>query len=245
MPYADSAGFTSRSDAEKQFGRSRSSFIRDIEEAFTNSNEEFLQNFCVFLNDETKLVGTEATKSAVDNNRKKQPRWFIKTSLLETRYWEKKETDPEQGSTPSSKQEQKQPPERTTGKLEDVELQHQLEIAKERLHAKETTITRLEEDKQFLQAELSHRRGEIDRLREFISSVGDSAAKLKGGESDQGKKQNDTPTVAVDVEVVKPKSSAVKREQSASNNKNGTRSAAEKYVPTVYKAIKFFRKNDA
>lgn len=243
MPYADSNGYTSRSVAEKQFSRSKSSFIRDVDEAFSQNNEQFLENFCVFLNDGAKIVGMMATKEEIDKQRKKQPRWFIKTSFLESRYWEKSSSvDAKKGSAPHSSSETKSTSVETRNEAGDLELRHQLEIANEKLNGKDIAIEGLEADKKFLQDELSHRRGEIDRLRELVSSVGDSAAKLKTGESDT-EQQSDSPTVSANAEVVEVQPSTKKKQSTSTSDKK--RYGAEKYVPTVYKAIRFFRNSNA
>lgn len=81
-------GFLLRSDATKRYGRSKSSFIRDVDDAFSKSDSEFLGHIRVYLKDGTVVEGIDATKEKVSSLQKMQPWVYISTELLETRYWE-------------------------------------------------------------------------------------------------------------------------------------------------------------
>ena len=98
MPRREIPGFTPRSVAQKVYGRSKSSFIRDVDEAFAREDSEFSKHFCVLLNDGSTIDGADATKEAVFAVQSKQPRWFIETALLDTRYWDQGSITVEEGN---------------------------------------------------------------------------------------------------------------------------------------------------
>lgn len=220
MPYADSDDFISRPAAVKKYGRSKSSFIRDVEDAFEANDVPFLDHFKVFLNDGTVLDGQQATKAALQKVQEKQPRWMIEVSHLESRYWEEgtdgsdEELPP--NTTPASSPKRKSKPRQPTSTVPDdaASLQYQLELTNEKLIHREETITGLREDKKFLQTELENRRDDIKELQGFFSSVGDAAdstAKLKQGEASQPRPPDTAPASApfVDISPSKPLTSTV------------------------------------
>ena len=174
-------GFMSRAAAQRKYGRSKSSFIRDVDEAFSRGDTEFLSHFKVLLNNGQSLEGRQATKTALQQLQSKQPRWFIDTMFLESRYWDRGARESNQVSdAPSATQHKKKQRNKTT----DEQLQHELDLAQQQIDAQRQTIDALNQDKAFLQSELENRRGEIDKLRGFFESVGDaadSAARLKQG----------------------------------------------------------------
>ena len=99
-----SAGFIPRSEAEEKYGRSRSSFIRDINRGFATGDVEFLGNFYVFLNDGTRIEGSEATKDRLRTSGHLQPEWYVRESFVESRYWQKKSPrKPTRNTTTSTK----------------------------------------------------------------------------------------------------------------------------------------------
>ena len=184
MPYIEIPGFVSRATAERDYKRSKSSFIRDVDDAFTRDDVEFLSHFSVLLNDGDSIEGPKATKDAVQAVQAKQPRWYIETAFLDTRYWDQSEPSTKEGihSSKSVKRTIKQ----TVSEV--IELQHKLELAEQRNSTKDETIVRLEEHNTFLQEEMEFRRGELDKLRGFFESVGeaaDSTAKLRRGTPDE------------------------------------------------------------
>lgn len=223
MPYKDLPGFLARATAQKQFGRSKSSFIRDVDDAFDRGDTEFLENFRVLLNDGGEIAGPEATKKAVQAQQSKQPRWFVKLDLLETRYWDRDggdTVDADNGATAKK---------RSLSSAEiDVEVRHLEALLSER----DRLVERLERDKSFLQEELTNRRGEIDKLRGFFESIGDAAdstAKLREASRD---------TVAVaDGDTVQPPSQTSVRQQSDS------RSWLKRHTPNVRKIVDYFRQD--
>ena len=105
MPYAHIDGFMSRAVAQREFRRSKSSFIRDVDDAFERDDKEFLKHFRVLLNDRTSIDGPDATKEALLNAQARQPRWFIEKSFLETRYWE----PPEAGDSANARDPDNRP----------------------------------------------------------------------------------------------------------------------------------------
>lgn len=82
-------GYITRIEAQSIYDRSKTSFIRDVDQARERGDSDFLENFMVVLKDDTTLSGVEATKDALKSNDHLKPEWYIKESLLETRYWHK------------------------------------------------------------------------------------------------------------------------------------------------------------
>ncbi len=221
MPRKKLPGFTDRPSAQRQFGRSKSSFIRDVDEAFARSDTEFLSHFRVLLNDGIVIEGPDATKDAIQQLQSKQPRWHIETAFLETRYWDNSNESEQGGMAAKSRRE----PKRSVADIADVsKLQHELELANQKLQSHEQTINALTQDKSFLQEELQNRRGGIDKLRGFFESVGDAAdstAKLKQGSDSV------TPD-ATTRHVVE-----------ANEHEN----VIQRHLPTIKRAFNYFRRN--
>lgn len=220
MPRRELPGFTPRSVAQKTYGRSKSSFIRDVDDAFVRDDSEFLKHFRVLLNDGSIIEGADATKEAVFAVQSKQPRWYIARTLLETRYWDDGSGAVEEGSeaAESSKRSGQ------TRDLDTVGLKHRLALAEQQLTTQGETISILRDDKVFLQTELENRRGEIEKLQGFFASVGeaaDSAAKLQSGRVDSA----DTVDSTVSRNGTSDRSSTV----------------VQRYLPTFHKAVAYFR----
>lgn len=220
MPYKDLPGFLARASAQKQFGRSKSSFIRDVDDAFERGDTEFLENFRVLLNDGSEILGPDAKKEAVLAKQSKQPRWYVKLDLLETRYWDRDggdNADTESGTT-------------SKRSADAAELTTEIRLFEQKLADRDGTIARLEQDKAFLQDELTNRRGEIDKLRGFFESIGDAAestAKLR--EASRG-----TPEF-VEADTVQQPSQTSVRPESVS------RSWLERHTPSMRKIVNYFR----
>lgn len=87
MPYGVPNGFISRADAQRPYQRSKSSFIRDVDDALQRDDSKLLRHFCILLNDGGEIAGVDATKEAVQAVQSKQPRWYVSIDLLETRSW--------------------------------------------------------------------------------------------------------------------------------------------------------------
>lgn len=79
--------FITRIEAQAKYNRSKTSFIRDVDQARERGDHEFLNNFKVVMKDGTSKTGVEATKKALKDNDHLKPEWYINESLLETRYW--------------------------------------------------------------------------------------------------------------------------------------------------------------
>tara|TARA_R110002049_G_scaffold4601_5_gene32491 strand:+ start:683332 stop:684000 length:669 start_codon:yes stop_codon:yes gene_type:complete len=219
MPRHEIPGFTPRSVAQKTYSRSKSSFIRDVDDAFEREDAEFLSHFRVMLNDGTVIEGIEATKEKVLAVQSKQPRWHVATAFLDTRYWDG-------GSAAQSDKHrvQEQAIDKTTNYEELIGMKHELSLATQRIDTQSETINRLEGDKTFLQTELENRRGEIEKLQGFFASVGeaaDSAAKLAAGREEQ------VDTVAATVS------------RNAATDARGT--VMERYLPTFQQFISKIR----
>ena len=226
MPHPQIPGYTLRSDAQRTYGRAKSSFIRDVEAAFTRHDDEFLNHFRVGLNDGSIIEGPEATKEAIRELQSKQPRWYIETTFLESRYWDiSGSSHPE---SPSRGKHRGPGQSKLEGVSETAQLRHELILAEQKIEAQQETIARQENEKQFLRDELSNRRGEVDRSRELFESVGgaaQSAARLKGGSSPE---DESSP-----VEVQPVSSQATSHTQ--------PQSQFARHLPTLHKVLGHFR----
>jgi hypothetical protein len=216
MPRREIPGFMPRSVAQKVYGRSKSSFIRDVDDAIARDDSEFLKHFRVLLNDDSIIEGADATKEAVFAVQSKQPRWYIETALLDTRYWDQGSGTVQEGSVgaESSKRSDQ------TSDPDVVGLKHRLALAEQQIATQGETISSLRDDKAFYQTELENRRGEIEKLQGFFASVGeaaDSAAKLRSGRGDS--------TDTVDSTV------------SRNGSTDGRRTLLQRYLPTIHKAF--------
>jgi len=83
----DLKGFITRIEAQSKYDRSKTSFIRDVDQARARGDADFLNDFMVVMKDDTNMSGVEATKQALKNNDHLKPEWYIRESLLEKRYW--------------------------------------------------------------------------------------------------------------------------------------------------------------
>ncbi len=81
------SGFIPRIEAQEKYERSKSSFIRDVDQARERGDKQFLKNFIVVLKDDTVIQGQEATKKVLKSNDHLKPEWYIKQKFLDTRYW--------------------------------------------------------------------------------------------------------------------------------------------------------------
>ncbi|QDT64085.1 hypothetical protein [Calycomorphotria hydatis] len=217
-----------RSDAQRIYGRAKSSFIRDVEAAFTRHDDDFLSHFRVGLNDGSIIEGPEATKEAIRVLQSKQPRWYIETTFLESRYWDTSDSSHTESASQSRGKHRGPGQSKLEGVSETTQLRHELVLAEQKIEAQQDTIARQENEKQFLRDELSNRRGEVDRLRELFESVGgaaQSAARLKGGNS----AEQETPPVEV-----QPISS-----QASSHTQ--PQSPFAQHLPTLHKVLGHFR----
>lgn len=218
MPHREIPGFTPRSVAQKLYGRSKSSFIRDVDEASARDDSDFLKHFRVQLNDGSIIEGADATKEAVFAVQSKQPRWYIETALLDSRYWDHGSGSEEEGSGEEA-------PSVFSGRAGDTDasgLKLKLALAEQRITAQGETIDSLREDKVFLKTELENRRGELEKLQGFFASVGeaaDSAAKLRSGHDDS--LRSVAPTV------------------SRNGSSDGQETVLQRYMPTFHKAFTF------
>lgn len=155
MPTLDVPDFTLRKNAEKQYGRSKSSFIRDVDEALKRSDTDFLHHFRVYLNDGTHVEGPLATKEKIQSLSAKQPRWYIETAFLETRYWNaaKSENDSASPAKFTKKSGGGETSKQSTSSSGD-ELQESLE---RRLHDKDQEI-------QFLREQIKDQNEQLSNL---------------------------------------------------------------------------------
>jgi hypothetical protein len=85
----DLEGFITRIEAQAKYERSKTSFIRDVDQARERGDTDFLRNFMVLMKDDTSMTGVDATKQALKDNDHLKPEWYVKESLLQTRYWMK------------------------------------------------------------------------------------------------------------------------------------------------------------
>ena len=237
MPTHAIPGFTPRSLAQKKYGRSKSSFIRDVDDAFARGDEQFLSHFRVRLKDGDVIEGPDATKEVIQTFQSMQPRWYIATELLETRYWDQGAAE---GELPIAVEKAE--------KSDDADVKHQLALAEQRIETQSQTISRLEDDKTFLQSELENRRGEIDKLQAFFTSVGeaaDSTARLRAGRDIDDATAIDA-TVA-DGFVDGSDTASVDGSDTASvdGGRNGAMDGSEtvvqRYLPTFHRAFSKFR----
>ncbi len=200
----DISGYTLRSTAEQDYGRSKSSFIRDVDGAFERGDWAFLENFRVYLNDGTVIPGKEATKEKMRSVQKMQPWVYIKTAFLETRYWEKNEAKPAATRTKNKHRSQTEKGEAGStqtleGASDMVQLKHDLALAQQK-------NVMLEKENEFLQSELTSRRGELDKVGGIIDSLETFRKGLAEGNSTSNTSDVDSkeeqPRKVIDADVV-------------------------------------------
>ena len=171
----DIAGHTLRSVAENEYGRSKSSFIRDVDGAFEREDLAFLDNFRVYLNDGTMIAGAEATKDKMRSVQKMQPRVYIRTTFLETRYWEQGDSNTTAANSKSKavkkKEEGTQRHPKLKGASEAIQLEHDNVLLKQQLRSEQEKNDILEKNNGFLQEELENRRGELEEMTKFADAM--------------------------------------------------------------------------
>jgi len=199
----DVPGFVLRTDAVEQYGRSKASFIRDFDKAFARGDSAFLENVCMVLRDDSVIPGPEATKKKMQSLQAMQPWVYIRKSLLESRYWEKPEGNkapkPRKAKQPAAK-EGSGPVAKLSGVSGAVQLEHENALLRQRLESQGQTIGILEGDNKFLKDELENRRGEIEKMTQFVNAMrkGVEAAGTKAigsGEQETTETQEDDNAV--------------------------------------------------
>ena len=203
----DVPGFVLRTDAVEQYGRSKASFIRDFDKAFVRGDTEFLNNFRLVLNDGSIIPGPEASKDKMQSLQAKQPWVYIKKSLLDSRYWEQRETNtttkPKRAKQ-SGREEGSSPHRKLKGASDAVQLEHENAMLQRENESIRETVAILEKNNTFLQGELESRRGEIEGMTKFVDSVrlGIEAGKETAAEDEASGKQEHDDTASNVVEAV-------------------------------------------
>ncbi len=171
----DVPGFVLRTEAVKKYGRSKASFIRDFDKAFEKEDTAFLENFRLYLNDNSMIPGAEVSKDKMNSLQTKQPWVYIKESLLESRYWEEQQTskasEAKKSKPSAKKKEGSSLVEKLSGVSDAVQIEHENALLKEKLASKQEQIESLENNNQFLQEELRNRRGELKEMTQFVDTV--------------------------------------------------------------------------
>jgi len=203
----DAPEFVLRTDAVGQYGRSKASFIRDIDKAFVKGETEFLENFRLYLNDGSMIPGPEASKKKMQSLQAMQPWVYIKQSLLDSRYWEK-QNEPLQKTKPkrSASEEGSHPPKKLEGVSDAVQLEHENAMLRQENKSIQEKVILLEQNQVFLQDELQSRRGEIEGMTKFVDSgrLGIEAGKSSPVKNEQEPtpENEEDATAAEVVEVV-------------------------------------------
>ena len=206
----DVPGFVLRTEGVKKYGRSKASFIRDFDKAFERGDTVFLENFRLYLNDDSMIPGPEASKEKMNSLQAKQPWVYIKESLLESRYWDEQQTgrasEVKKSKTSAKKKEGSSPVEKLGGVSDAIQIKHENALLKEKLASKQEQIESLENNNQFLQEELRNRRGELKEMTQFVDTVrlGIEAGKKPDDEQTSSQpSEHPTPTRAnvVDADV--------------------------------------------
>ncbi len=200
MSFPDVSGFTQRTAAIKTYGRSKSSFIRNIKDAYAEGDTNILESFRVYFSDGSFVTYIDGPKSTDEKIAEKTAalgnngyRVFIKTSLLKSGKLEKSEQSKSKNpneSTRKTKQGIKEstPPTKLTGASNQQQLEYELALMQERNLASAEKIESLTADKEFLKQELESRRDDIEDLKGLFQSIGnaaDSTAKLQSGQSEE------------------------------------------------------------
>jgi len=195
MSYPDVPGFTPRTAAIQKYGRSKSSFIRNIKDAFAEGDTNILNSFRVYFSDGSFVTYIDGPKATDEKIAKKTAklgnngyRVFIETALLESGELEKSEKSTTKKPEKSAQKQEQGTGETTPLKLTDAtdrqQLEHELALLRERNLAHAEKIESLTADKEFLKQELESRRDDMEDLKGLFQSIGtaaDSTAKLQSG----------------------------------------------------------------
>lgn len=238
----DIPGFVLRTTAVEKYGRSKASFIRDVDRAFERGDTAFLENFMVVLNDGREIPGPEATKEKVQSLRAMQPWFFVKETLLESRYWEKQEETndggkerPPKKTKPSDAREAPVP--KLSGVSDAVQLEHENILLRQEVESQKRTINKLEESNEFLQEEIESRRGELDDVKQLVDAVrrgieaGKQDPNLPPSQEQDGAARNED-VVVVDAQAMHEGESGPARKGEPAVESQDRASFWEKHTPT-------------